>query len=120
MLDRPSGGDWTPPGPQASSMAKILQSGTLLNGYRIDDVIGLGGMAVVYKAEQVSLGRSVALKVLSAHLTEDQVFRERFRREGTMAAGLEHPNIVPVYDADERDGLLFIAMRVVDGPTLAD
>jgi tRNA A-37 threonylcarbamoyl transferase component Bud32 len=100
--------------------AALLQSGDVIGGFRIDDVIGIGGMAIVYRAEQVSLGRRVALKVLSSKLTNDVVFRERFRREGTHAAALEHPNIVPVYDSGEQDGNLYIAMRLVEGTNLAE
>ena len=100
--------------------ATLLRSGDVIGGFRIDDVIGIGGMAIVYRAEQVSLGRPVALKVLSSKLTSDTVFRERFRREGTHAAGLEHPNIVPVYDSGEQDGHLYLAMRLVDGTNLAE
>lgn len=98
----------------------ILRPGDVLGGFRVEDVIGIGGMAIVYRAEQVSLGRPVALKVLSSKLTNDQVFRERFRREGMHAAALEHPNIVPVYDSDEQDGLLYLAMRLVEGTNLAE
>ncbi len=98
----------------------ILRPGDVLGGFRVDDVIGIGGMAIVYRAEQVSLGRQVALKVLSSKLANDEVFRERFRREGMHAAALEHPNIVPVYDSDEQDGLLYLAMRLVDGTNLAE
>jgi predicted Ser/Thr protein kinase len=100
--------------------AALLRSGDVIGGFRIDDVIGVGGMAIVYRAEQVSLGRPVALKVLSSRLTSDTVFRERFRREGTHAAALEHPNIVPVYDSGEQDGNLYIAMRLVEGTNLAE
>ena len=82
-------------------------------------MIGIGGMAIVYRAKQaLTLGRSVALKLLAAEFTHD--FRERFRREGKLAASLDHSNIVPVYDADEADGRLFIAMRLVEGETLAE
>ena len=98
----------------------ILRPGDVLGGFRVDDVIGIGGMAIVYRAEQVSLGRQVALKVLSSKLANDEVFRERFRREGMHAAALEHPNIVPVYDSDEQDGLLYLAMRLVEGTNLAE
>ncbi|HTZ88454.1 MAG TPA: serine/threonine-protein kinase [Solirubrobacteraceae bacterium] len=100
--------------------ATLLRPGDTLGGFRIDDVIGIGGMAIVYRAEQISLGRAVALKVLSSKLTNDAVFRERFRREGTHAATLEHPNIVPVYDSGEQDGHLYLAMRLVDGTNLAE
>ena len=105
--------------PLATATA-ILRPGDVLGGFRVEDVIGIGGMAIVYRAEQVSLGRQVALKVLSSKLTNDEVFRERFRREGMHAAALEHPNIVPVYDSDEQDGLLYLAMRLVEGTNLAE
>ncbi|HEV7753844.1 MAG TPA: protein kinase [Baekduia sp.] len=97
----------------------ILPPGTLLGGYRVEDVIGIGGMAVVYRAEQLNLGRAVALKVLSAELSRDPIFRERFRREGKHVAALEHPNIIPIYDADEEEGRLYLATRLIDGETLA-
>jgi tRNA A-37 threonylcarbamoyl transferase component Bud32 len=100
--------------------ATLLRAGDVIGGFRIEDVIGIGGMAIVYRAEQVSLGRAVALKVLSSKLTSDEIFRERFRREGTHAAALEHPNIVPVYDCGEQDGLLYLAMRLVEGTNLAE
>jgi hypothetical protein len=102
------------------SSTALLRPGDVIGGFRIDDVIGIGGMAIVYRAEQVSLGRPVALKVLSSKLTKDVVFRERFRREGTHAAALEHPNIVPVYDSGEQDDNLYIAMRLVEGTNLAE
>jgi hypothetical protein len=98
----------------------ILRSGEILGGYRIDDVLGIGGMAVVYRAYQISLNRPVALKVLSREVTHDDVFRERFRREAMHAATLEHPHIVPVYDTGEHAGHLYIAMRLIEGGTLAD
>ncbi|HEY1834374.1 MAG TPA: serine/threonine protein kinase, partial [Solirubrobacteraceae bacterium] len=81
--------------------AMVLQPGETLGGFRIHEVIGMGGMAVVYRAEQLSLGRSVALKVLAGRLYRDPDFRARFRREGLHAAGLEHDNIVPIYDSGE-------------------
>ncbi|MGA2469122.1 MAG: serine/threonine-protein kinase [Solirubrobacteraceae bacterium] len=100
--------------------ATILGSGETLGGYRVDDVIGFGGMAIVYRAEQLSLGRRVALKVLAPQLSHDGAFRERFRREGKHAAALEHPNVVTVYDSGEADGRLYLAMRLVEGTTLAE
>lgn len=103
-----------------SSTGAIIRPGEHLGGYEIEDVIGIGGMAVVYRARQVSLDRIVALKVLSAQFTRDDSFRERFRREAMHAASLEHPNIVPVYDSGEVDGQLYIAMRFIEGGTLAD
>src|SRR4051794_14724238 len=98
----------------------MLQSGDTLAGYRIEGVAGVGGMGVVYRATQMSLERPVALKVLSSTLVGNQTFRERFRREGRHAAALDHPNIIPVYEAGESNGLMFIAMRLVDGPSLWD
>jgi len=77
--------------------------GTELGGYVISTEIGRGGMSTVYLAEQISLGRKVALKILSADLAEDDEFRRRFVKESRLAAGLEHPNIVPVYDAGEAE-----------------
>jgi serine/threonine protein kinase len=102
------------------TVASLLRPGEMLGGFRIDDVIGIGGMAIVYRAEQVSLGRPVALKVLSSKLTSDTVFRERFRREGKHAATLEHPHIVPVHDSGEEDGHLYLAMRLIEGTNLAE
>jgi serine/threonine-protein kinase len=93
----------------------VFETGAIVGGYRLDKVIGQGGMGVVYRAEQVRLGRPVALKVISSHLAADPGFRERFERESRLAAAIDHPNIVPVYEAGEVDGELFIAMRFVDG-----
>ncbi len=89
-----------------------------LAGYRIDEVIGHGGMATVYRAEQLQLGRDVALKIMAPDLAGDPRFRERFLRESRMAARLEHPNVVPIFDAGESHGLLYIAMRYVPGSDL--
>ncbi len=81
--------------------------GTELPGHRIVSVIGRGSMAVVYLAEHLRLGRRVALKVLDPEMAEDEAFRERFIRESRIAAGLDHPNVVTVYDAGEADGVLY-------------
>jgi serine/threonine-protein kinase len=89
--------------------------GTELAGFRIESVIGRGGMGVVYLAEQLRYGRKVALKVLAPELTADAMFRERFEQEWRTAARIEHPNIVPIYEAGEADGVLYIAMRYVQG-----
>jgi serine/threonine protein kinase len=96
----------------------VLSTGSVLGDFRIDDEIGRGGMGVVYRATQVSLGRPVALKVISEALSDREGFRERFERESRLAASLDHPNIIPVYAAGEHDGVLFIAMRFVDGTDL--
>jgi Protein kinase domain/WD40-like Beta Propeller Repeat len=89
--------------------------GTEIAGFRIESLIGRGGMGVVYKAEQLRYGRRVALKILAPELVHDQSFRERFELEWQTVAKLEHPNIVPVYEAGEAEGALYIAMRYVDG-----
>lgn len=92
--------------------------GTTLGSYRIEAVIGRGGMGVVYLADQPHLGRKVALKVLAPEIAEEEEFRQRFLRESRTSGTLEHPNIIPVYDAGEIEGLLFIAMRFVRGKDL--
>jgi serine/threonine-protein kinase len=92
-----------------------MPAGTRFAGYRISDVIGRGGMSIVYAAEHVQLGRRIALKLMAPQLASDDSFRERFIRESQIAASLEHPNVVPIYDAGEADGFLYIAMRYVEG-----
>jgi serine/threonine protein kinase len=99
-------------------MSWDIPIGTEFAGYRVQRVIGRGGMSVVYAAEQVGLGRTVAIKLLSSSLATDPSFRERFTRESRLAATLDHPNIIPIFDAGEADGLLYIAMRHVEGVDL--
>ncbi len=94
--------------------------GTELAGYRIESLLGLGGMSVVYLAEDLRLKRRVALKLLAAGLVEDESFRDRFLRESELAASIDHPNIVPIYEAGSTEDLLFIAMRYVDGRDLGE
>src|SRR5438445_3065868 len=91
--------------------------GPELGGYLIEEPLGRGGMSVVYRAEHVRLGRSAALKLLVPGVGEAD-FAGRFLRESQLAASLDHPNIVPIYDAGEEDGLLYIAMACVDGSDL--
>ena len=95
-----------------------MSVGTTFNGYRITSVLGRGGMSVVYAAEHLRLGRTVALKVLAQSLAHDETFRERFSRESQLAASLDHPNIIPIYDAGEAEGFFYIAMRHVEGSDL--
>src|SRR5512144_1933312 len=92
--------------------------GTEIAGYRIESLIGRGGMAFVYRAQDVRLDRWVALKVLTPALGSTAQFRERFVRESRLAAALDHPHIVPIYEAGEADELLYIAMRYVAGGDL--
>ena len=95
-----------------------LQPGTEVAGYRIERTLGRGGMSVVYLAEHDWLQRKVALKVLAPQLAEDERFRERFVRESRLAASLDHPNVIPIYEAGASGGDLFIAMRYVEGTDL--
>jgi serine/threonine protein kinase len=90
-----------------------LVPGEQLAGYQVQEQIGRGGMAIVYRALDLRLGRVVALKVLAPHLGEDEAFRQRFIRESRAAAGVDHPHIIPVFEAGEASGVLFIAMRYV-------
>ncbi len=91
------------------------QAGSLIGGYRLEEQIGLGGMAVVFRARDARLDRQVALKILAPALAADEAFRHRFIRESKMAAAVDDPHIIPVYEAGEADGALFIAMRYVRG-----
>jgi serine/threonine protein kinase len=88
--------------------------------YRVEDVLGRGGMASVYRARDAELERPVAVKVLAAHLADRPDFHDRFLREARLAAGLSHPNIVQVFDVGEENGNPFIVMECVEGSTLAD
>ncbi len=101
-------------------MPSLPREGEEFAGYRIDREVARGGMGVVYRAEHPRLGSAVALKLLAPELAEDGSFRERFVRESRLAASISHPNIVPIYDAGEADGLLYIAMRFVDGSDLKE
>jgi DNA-binding beta-propeller fold protein YncE/tRNA A-37 threonylcarbamoyl transferase component Bud32 len=89
--------------------------GSHVAGYRLDEQIGRGGMAVVYRAYDSRLERRVALKILAPELAQDDEFRQRFIRESRAAAAVDHHNIIPIYEAGEAGGVLFIAMRFVDG-----
>jgi eukaryotic-like serine/threonine-protein kinase len=88
--------------------------------YQLQGRLGAGGMATVYLAEDTSLHRKVAIKVLAERYAEDEQFVERFRREAQSAAGLNHPNIVAIYDRGVAEGTYYIAMEYLDGPTLKD
>ncbi len=89
--------------------------GSEVAGFRLEELIGRGGMGAVYRATDVRLGRSVALKLLVPELAESDRFRERFLRESQLAASLDHPHIVPIYAAGDADGQLYLAMRYVEG-----
>lgn len=96
-----------------------LEPGAVVGQYRIIGLLGSGGMGTVYLAEHLVLHSQVGLKVLRPDLAQDPDFRQRFLREARSAASLDHPNVVPVYDAGEAAGSLFIAMRYVEGTDLA-
>ena len=97
-----------------------MKPGDHVAGYRIESMLGRGGMGIVYEATQLSLKRPIALKILYPHLSQDPVFRARFRREGELQAAIDHPHIVTVYEAGEADEGLFLAMRLIRGSTLKD
>jgi hypothetical protein len=92
--------------------------GTQFAGYRIEGVVGRGGMGVVYRATELALDRPVALKLIAPEFAGDDSFRERFLRESRLAASIDHPGILPVYAAGEADGELFLATRFVTGTDL--
>src|SRR5262249_21185253 len=113
---KPASGDVTaaqgPAGPGAGRRPERL------GDYRILREVGRGGMGVVYEAEQVSLGRHVALKVLPAHALLNPTYLERFRREARAAARLHHTNIVPVFGVGDHGGVHFYAMQFIQGEGL--
>jgi serine/threonine protein kinase len=108
--DEPAADAGFPAGNEASAAI-----GVRLGQYRLERRLGGGGMAVVYLARDERLDRPVALKVLAPVLAEDEAFRKRFIRESRAAAAVEDPHIIPVFEAGEADGMLYIAMRYVPG-----
>ena len=92
--------------------------GKVVAGHRIARLVGRGGMGVVYEAVEESLGRTVALKLVAPERAGEPGFRERFIAESRLAAAIDHPNVLPVFKAGEEDGLLYLAMRFVDGADL--
>lgn len=101
-------------------MSNGFAPGVRVAGYVLQEQIGAGGMAVVFKAVDARLDRTVALKILAPALASDHEFRQRFVRESRAATAVDDPHIVPVYEADEADGVLFIAMRYVPGGSVSD
>src|SRR3954452_16783093 len=95
-----------------------LEPGTIVAGYRIESLVGRGGMGVVYRAFQLWLERIVALKVIAPELLGDEDIRKRFLAEARAAASVDHPNVIPVHEAGSEDGLAYIAMRYVAGSDL--
>jgi serine/threonine-protein kinase len=99
-------------------MPELPEVGDEFADYRLQAVIGRGGMSVVYQAEHPRLGNGIALKVLAAELAADDIFRTRFLAESRIAASMNHPHVIPIYDVGSSDGLLYIAMRRVSGTDL--
>ena len=97
---------------------RSLEPGTVVAGFRIESMVGRGGMGVVYRARQLALERVVALKVIAPELLDDKEVRRRFLAEARAAASVEHPNVIPVHEAGEEDEVAFIAMRYVAGSDL--
>src|SRR5947209_9085541 len=99
-------------------MSEGLGPGSIFAGCRLEGIAGRGGMGVVFRATQLALQRPVALKAIAPELAADEAYRERFQRESHLAASIDHPNVIPVYEAGERDGTLYLIMRWVDGTDL--
>jgi ABC-type branched-subunit amino acid transport system substrate-binding protein/DNA-binding beta-propeller fold protein YncE len=99
-------------------MTARLAPGSGFAGYRIESFVGRGGMGVVYRATDLSLGRPVALKLIAPELADDARFRERFLNEPRLAASLDHSSVIPIYEAGQHDGQLYLAMRYVPGSDL--
>ena len=97
------------------SVGSDPRRGSEIAGFKLEELLGRGGMGAVYRAEDLRLGRKVALKLLAPELAENERFRERFLRESQLAASLDHPHIVPIYAAGEAAGQLYLAMRYVQG-----
>jgi serine/threonine protein kinase len=96
----------------------VLSPGSTFAGYEIDSVVGLGGIGILYRARQLRLDRPVALKLVEPDVARDPVIRERLRREARMVAALDHPNVVPLYEAGEEGGTVYIVTRWVEGTEL--
>ena len=95
-------------------------AGQSLGGYQLEEEIGHGSMGMVYRGKQIALGREVAIKVLPRSLAKDASYVARFIREAQIIAGLNHPNIVQIYDSGQQGGLLYFVMEYVQGPTIGN
>jgi serine/threonine protein kinase len=96
----------------------VLAPGSTFGGYEVEGVVGLGGIGILYRARQLRLDRPVALKLVEPDVARDPVVRERLRREARAVASLDHPNVVPLYEAGEKDGTVYIVTRWIDGTEL--
>ena len=102
----------------SQAAGEVELEGTPFGRYRLVELLGRGGMGDVWRAYDTVTDRVVAVKVLPAHLADDQTFQERFRREARAAAGLNNPHVVPIHDFGEIDGRLFVDMRLIEGEDL--
>jgi tRNA A-37 threonylcarbamoyl transferase component Bud32 len=102
------------------SVVAELGVGSVVGGCHLNAIAGEGGMAVVYRATQLALDRPVAVKVMASKFAEDRAFRERFARESRVASQIDHPNVIPIYNAGEDQGRLFIVMKFVEGSNLQE
>jgi tRNA A-37 threonylcarbamoyl transferase component Bud32 len=107
-----------PPAQAAAQRGADVPIGSVFAGCRVEGVISQGTMGVVYRAEELALQRQVALKLIRPDYSSDERFRERFRRESRITAAIDHPNVIPVFDAGEERGVLYIMMRLVAGTDL--
>jgi pSer/pThr/pTyr-binding forkhead associated (FHA) protein/tRNA A-37 threonylcarbamoyl transferase component Bud32 len=107
-----------PPPPPAAPAGAEIPIGSVFAGCRVEQVISQGTMGVVYQADELALQRPVALKLIRPDYSSDERFRERFRRESRITAAIDHPNVIPVFDAGEERGVLYIIMRLVEGTDL--
>jgi serine/threonine protein kinase len=96
----------------------VLAPGSTFAGYKVESVVGAGGIGILYRARQIRLDRPVALKLVEPEVARDPVIRERLRREARMVAALDHPNVVPLYEAGEDRGTVYIVTRWVEGTEL--
>jgi ABC-type branched-subunit amino acid transport system substrate-binding protein/predicted Ser/Thr protein kinase len=99
-------------------MKAAFGPGTTFSNYQVESLLGRGGMGMVYLAHDLSLERPVAVKLIAPELAQDEEFRARFLREPKLAASLDHPNVIPIYEAGEHDGRLYLVMRYVEGSDL--
>src|SRR5215217_1697387 len=111
-------GGWWDSMDEATERLITLEPGSLFAGYRIEGIVARGGMGVVYKAADVDLDRTVALKIIAPEHTQNPDAVTRFKAEARLAASLEHPNIVPIHRGGEYQGVLYLAMRFVPGTNL--
>ena len=106
------------PAPSREKVSAELPVGSVFAGCRVEEVLGRGDMGVVYRAEELALERGVALKLILPEHSRETRFRERFQRESMVAAAIDHPNVIPLLEAGDEDGVLFITMRLVEGTDL--